>query len=149
MRIYKENQTESLQEFTLIDATGILGVKQMTTDRWELYASTGKNAYKYTELGSSTYSETYYIHDHLGNIRLSLTADMAGNHLQSALDYDPYGHLIRQYTATQPERYLTTGNERDQETQLDYRQARFYSSETARFLSVDPKWGTKNMAVTI
>ena len=38
----------------------------------------------------------------------------------------------------QQEKYLTTHHERDQETGLDYRGARFYDSDIGRFLSVDP-----------
>ena len=45
---------------------------------------------------------------------------------------------LREYTVGQPERYLTTHHERDQETGLDYRGARFYDSDIGRFLSVDP-----------
>jgi RHS repeat-associated protein len=36
------------------------------------------------------------------------------------------------------EKYLTTGHERDTETDLDYRGARFYDSDVVRFLSLDP-----------
>jgi RHS repeat-associated protein len=37
-----------------------------------------------------------------------------------------------------PEKFLTTQHERDVETGLDYRGARFYDSEVGRFLGVDP-----------
>ena len=37
-----------------------------------------------------------------------------------------------------PEKFLTTQHERDKETGLDYRGARFYDSDIARFLSLDP-----------
>lgn len=53
------------------------------------------------------------------------------------LDYFPYGKVLREYINT-PERYLTTQHERDQETGLDYRGARYYDSDVARFLSLDP-----------
>ena len=36
------------------------------------------------------------------------------------------------------ERYLTTQHERDDETGLDYRGARYYDADVARFLSLDP-----------
>jgi RHS repeat-associated protein len=52
-------------------------------------------------------------------------------------DYYPYGKTLRQFVGVD-EKFLTTQNERDQETGLDYRGARFYDSDIARFLSLDP-----------
>ena len=52
-------------------------------------------------------------------------------------DYYPYGKILREYTVGQQEKYLTTHHERDQETGLDYRGARFYDSDIGRFLSID------------
>ncbi|MBS1942014.1 MAG: RHS repeat-associated core domain-containing protein [Bacteroidetes bacterium] len=101
---------------------------------------------------------TYYEHDHLGNLRVAFTPvvdcsnptgtepDPGLNHpnssftLDQVVDYFPYGKILRQYVASGgPERYLTTQHERDQETGLDYRGARYYDSDVARFLSLDPK----------
>lgn len=101
---------------------------------------------------------TYYEHDHLGNLRVAFTPvvdcsnptgtepDPGLNHANSSftldqvVDYFPYGKILRQYVASNgPERYLTTQHERDQETGLDYRGARYYDSDVARFLSLDPK----------
>ncbi len=53
-------------------------------------------------------------------------------------DYFPYGKVLRHYNVTE-ERFLTTQHERDQETGLDYRGARYYDNEVGRFLSLDPK----------
>ena len=58
-----------------------------------------------------------------------------------AADYFPYGKVLREYVNTStgdPEKFLTTQHERDRETGLDYRGARFYDSDIARFLSLDP-----------
>ncbi|MBX2949206.1 MAG: RHS repeat-associated core domain-containing protein [Crocinitomicaceae bacterium] len=49
--------------------------------------------------------------------------------------------MLREYVNTStgdPEKFLTTQHERDKETGLDYRGARFYDSDVARFLSIDP-----------
>lgn len=55
-------------------------------------------------------------------------------------DHYPYGKVLGQWVNSNgTERYLTTQHERDQETGLDYRGARYYDSDVARFLSLDPK----------
>ncbi len=55
-----------------------------------------------------------------------------------AADYYPYGKILREFNP-QAEKYLTTHHERDTETGLDYRGARYYDSDIARFLSLDQK----------
>ncbi len=53
-------------------------------------------------------------------------------------NYHPYRKTIRKYVNSDEERYLTTQHGRDQETGLDYRGARYYDTDVARFLSLDP-----------
>ena len=55
--------------------------------------------------------------------------------VQSATDYYPYGKALRSYGK---ERYQSTYHERDVESGFDYRGARFYDSDVARFNSLDP-----------
>lgn len=55
-----------------------------------------------------------------------------------SLYYFPYGKVLREFVNGEKERYLTTQHERDQTTGLDYRGARYYDSDVARFLSLDP-----------
>ena len=64
---------------------------------------------------------------------------MARNRIYHVADYFPYGKILREFVESDNERYLTTQHERDAETGLDYRGARYYDSDVARFLSLDPK----------
>ena len=93
---------------------------------------------------------TYYLHDHLGNTRVTYTAgcksEPGGSPIREltlvhAADYHPYGIILREWRAGPAEKYLTTHHERDTETGLDYRSARYYDAEVARFLSLDPNGG--------
>ena len=67
---------------------------------------------------------------------------------KKCVNYSPYGKVLRAFG--NQEKYLTTQHERDRETGLDYRGARYYDSDVARFLSVDPlaadyvSWSTYN-----
>ena len=58
------------------------------------------------------------------------------------MDYFSCGKILREYDNGAGDRYLTTNHERDKETGLDYRGARYYDSDVARFLSTDP-WADK------
>lgn len=99
---------------------------------------------------------SYYIHDHLGNTRVVYTP-VSGNcndatkpftyTLEHAADYYPgvypersrRSKILREFqNGLGAEKYLTTHHERDTETGLDYRGARYYDSDVARFLSLDP-----------
>lgn len=58
--------------------------------------------------------------------------------LKRVRDYFPYGKVLREFSSTPREKYILTHHERDQETGLDQRGARWYDSDVARFLSLDP-----------
>ena len=100
------------------------------------------------QIDKSTGAETslgvasYYITDHLGNTRAvySATVDCPAIFytLEYAADYYPYGKTLREFVNGKVERFLSTAHERDQETGFDYRGARYYDSDIARFLSLDP-----------
>jgi RHS repeat-associated protein len=70
-------------------------------------------------------------------IRMTLNEN---SNIVSAQDYYPYGEILRSYTlgigAT--DKYKFTEKERDTETNYDYFGARYYDSELARWLQVDP-----------
>jgi len=58
---------------------------------------------------------------------------------KKGINYYPYGKVLREFRAgVDQERYLSTQHERDAETGLDYRGARYYDADVARFLSLDP-----------
>ena len=93
----------------------------------------------------------FYLYDHLGNTRVTYKAKKEGLSCTAVLsyavsyaaDYYPYGKILREYKPNaKAERYLTTQHERDIESGLDYRGARFYDSDLGRFLSLDPKAAT-------
>lgn len=56
---------------------------------------------------------------------------------KNTVHYYPYGKVLREWNP-QAEKYLTTHHERDKETGLDYRGARYYDSDDSRLLSLDP-----------
>lgn len=139
-RIYKayENSGSPTEEFYLIDGGGnLLGILDMQQDLWDLRLGQLMQ-YEAAEGGNPARS-TYYLHDHLGNMRVAFYTEGDGNyHLEQAIDFFPYGKELRQWVTGDAQKFLTTGNERDVETGWDYRGARFYQSSTGRFLSEDP-----------
>jgi RHS repeat-associated protein len=64
-------------------------------------------------------------------------------------EYQPYGstayHAVESVLEAPPRRYRYTGIERDEETGLDYRTARYYSPVLVRWTSPDPS-GTRDTA---
>ncbi len=87
---------------------------------------------------------TFFIKDHLGNSRVLYQNQFEACDeysvlyvLEHVVDYYPYGKTLREYVYAR-ERFQTTDHERDEETGLDYRGARFYDSDLGRFLSLDP-----------
>jgi RHS repeat-associated protein len=79
----------------------------------------------------------YWIHlDHLSSGRKM--TDTSGNMVYRA-EFDPYGKLLYEWSSpTNLNTKKFTGYERDAATNLDYAQARMYSSDWGRFLSPDP-----------
>jgi RHS repeat-associated protein len=91
----------------------------------------------------------FYIHDHLGNTRLTYKANIDNcgisndqytvnttYTLQYVGDYFPYGKVLRKYVNSE-EKYILTGNEREYACELDYFNARFLDVDLARFNGVD------------
>ncbi|WP_342596962.1 RHS repeat-associated core domain-containing protein [Cyanobacterium aponinum UTEX 3222] len=77
----------------------------------------------------------WLLRDYLGTIRdlVDNTGDVV-NHLT----YDSYGNLVSETNSAVDSRYRFTGREWDEEIDLYYYRARYYSGETGRFISVVP-----------
>jgi RHS repeat-associated protein len=85
--------------------------------------------------GGTTSQRFYYLTDHLGSVRVTLTE--AGN-VDSWSDYYPFGKEARgSSTANRPKEQFT-GKERDTEIGLDYFGARYYNADIGRWLNTDP-----------
>ena len=133
----------SSEEELVISVAELLGMGQ---------AKSGGNGVPFTYANpyenASLAEVTYYLHDHLGNTRVTYTAGCKSEGQTSlpireftlvhAADYHPYGSILREWRDGPAEKYLTTHHERDTETGLDYRGARYYDADVARFLSLDP-----------
>jgi RHS repeat-associated protein len=98
---------------------------------------------------NGTGSIFYYFADQLGTTRTITTGNGTGQtpgQLCYDADFTPYGletpHTERLQTTACPPNYKFTGYERDNETELDYAIARYYSPSLNRFYSTDPLSGT-------
>ncbi len=138
-RIYKENITDNTSEYYLQDFSGrTLGIYDFSSSQWTWYAF-GKD--RIAKIGTS--SNEYYETDHLGNTRVTYTPTVNCTNstitysINNATDYFAYGKILRSFESTD-EKYRFTGKERDNETELDYFEARFLDTDIARFLSLDP-----------
>jgi RHS repeat-associated protein len=83
-------------------------------------------------LDASTDTVRYYHVDGIGSVRA--VTDASGQ-LVERHDYKPFGD---EWSAPSINRRGFAGQDRDQETLLDYFGARHYASQTARFTTVDP-----------
>ncbi|MDP2363263.1 MAG: RHS repeat-associated core domain-containing protein, partial [Ignavibacteria bacterium] len=153
-RIYKGIYNQP-KEYYFRDHTGKeLGIYDLNTGRLKMLNLYGNGLMgKVNVRWDSTWTETdpgtweyvysrtderqYYFKDHLGSIRMILDEN---SEIVGAQDYYPFGSLLREATTggNINNKYKFTEKERDTETNYDYFGARYYDSDLARWLSVDP-----------
>jgi RHS repeat-associated protein len=102
-----------------------------------VYNASGQLVAEYSTQISQTPQVSYLTSDHLGSPRINTDAN--GN-IIARHDFQPFGEEIQRpsYGADNV-RQKFTGYERDNESELDFAQARYYSSKLGRFYSVDPE----------
>lgn len=111
-----------------------------------IYDASGKLVEEYsTKVAPPQYAKVSYLtNDHLGSPRI--TTDQHGQ-TTSRRDFQPFGEEIATSQRIEGLGYTNdtirqkfTGYERDNETELDFAQARYYSSNLGRFSSPDIFW---------
>jgi len=104
-----------------------------------VYNASGKMVAEYSTIVASPAEAkvSYLTADHLGSPRINTDANGA---TISRHDYMPFGEeVVRAGYGGDTVRKQFTSYERDNESELDFAQARYYSSKLGRFYSVDPE----------
>lgn len=131
------------------DASGARVKKVTNTETTVfIYDAAGALAAEYsTQVETANPQENYLTTDHLGSPRV--ITDKTGN-VVARRDFMPFGEelgagvgtrsttLNYAATGTDTVRKRFTGYEKDQETQLDFAEARMYQNKHGRFTAVDP-----------
>ncbi|KYK33264.1 MAG: hypothetical protein AYK19_14050 [Theionarchaea archaeon DG-70-1] len=127
---WSEDQQDHLTTIYIYSGSSMIYEENTTGTAIHVYGPSGR-VVKRTTVNNET-NTFYYTTDHLGSTRL--VTDSNGTPL-SSLRYYPFGKPYQYSGSHEP--YLFTGKEKDQ-TGLYYFGARYYDSETGRFLSRDP-----------
>lgn len=103
-----------------------------------VYDVAGRLVAEYSDAGTGG-GTSYLTQDHLGSTRV-VTGQGGANDVKGRFDYQPFGPEVdgRAGYGAGPVRQKFTGYERDDETGLDFAQARYYAKALGRFTSVDP-----------
>ncbi|NOT60784.1 MAG: hypothetical protein HOP19_11245 [Acidobacteria bacterium] len=119
----------------------LVGTNALSLAEVEIIGTTGSSG------GGGGNILTWLVQDHLGSTRME--ANAAGS-ITARHDYLPFGEELNTgirannahgYVASNT-RQRFTGYERDNESELDFAQARYYASKHGRFTSVDPLQGS-------
>ena len=101
-----------------------------------VYNAAGQLVAEYATQTAQTPQVGYLTSDHLGSPRINTDQNGA---VQSRHDYQPFGEEIaRGSYGADDVRKQFTGYERDNESDLDFAQNRYYNKNHGRFTSVDP-----------
>ena len=113
-----------------------------------IYDASGRLVAEYSSAANNNPQLSYLTADHLGSPRI--ITDASGN-VNSRRDFMPFGEEISTVQRTTRTDYAGdkvrqkfTGYERDNESGLDFAQARYFAYNYGRFISVDPIMMTKN-----
>jgi RHS repeat-associated protein len=100
-----------------------------------IYDAAGKLVAEYSNQTNATPQISYLTNDHLGSPRINTDASGA---VTARHDYQPFGEEItRASYGNDDVRKQFTGYEKDEETDLDFAQARYFNSGVGRFSSPD------------
>jgi RHS repeat-associated protein len=103
------------------------------TGTTEYYYANGKLR---ASSGDNNHEHIYYHHsDYLGTTRL-VTSSLG--EVSGRFDNHPFGEPLSLEDPGDPGRFTFTGKEQDEDSGLYYFNARYYDSETGRFISPDP-----------
>ena len=117
-----------------------------------VYDASGKMVAEYSTIVETTNPQVSYLtNDHLGSPRIITNENGA---VTSRRDFQPFGEEIASsqritnlgYAADNIRQKFTT-YERDNETDLDFAQARMYANKLGRFTTVDPIFLEKNRLI--
>jgi RHS repeat-associated protein len=139
----------------------VVGIGSTAITTTFVYDAMSKLVSEYeTKTAASESGVRYLTHDHLGSTRAVTSVDANNKAIvKSRSDYLPFGEQIAVGIGgrTQAQGYLYgstvvdhtrqkfTGKERDDETGLDFFEARYYSNSHGRFTSIDPIYFQRGM----
>lgn len=135
-----DNRLASGQGYSFDDAGN---TTRDASERKFTYDASGKLIAEYSTIVETTNAKVGYVtNDHLGSPRINTDANGA---VTSRHDYHPFGEEIATSQRTTGQGYIEdtvrkqfTGYERDDETELDFAQARMYACSAGRFTTPDP-----------
>ena len=109
-----------------------------------IYDASGMLVAEYSTVTNNNPQVSYLTSDHLGSPRINTDA---GGAVTARHDYQPFGEEINRASyGADDVRKKFTGYEKDEETDLDFAQARYFNSEVGRFSSPDDFFNDTDVA---